>query len=252
MSFVSHSTFLIATWIAAICGGVGIGAAFISAIVGYELGEQATQSANERIAKAEASAKADADAKIGIAREEAKADIAKSNAAIALARKETAAAQLELAKLKAPRNLTAEQSAKLINDLRKFDPVTYDIAYPKQMEPGSFLVSELIKVFSELGWRFISYEGALPKQEMSLIEVRSLPAEIYAEWPSKKFFAGETSQLIGIKIWRQFRASNLEAASTLERDLIEFGLYSESDVAPPPRPGETRSQVLHILVGSKQ
>src|SRR5215204_1062245 len=120
------------------------------------------------------------------------------------------------------------------------------------MEPGSFLVAQLIDVFTKLGWRFLSYEGPLPKQEISLIEAKRLPAEMFSEWPSKKFVAGETHELVGIKIVRQFRASNVEAAIRLAGDLVQFGLHVELDATPPPGPGETRSQVLHILVGSKQ
>src|SRR5260370_7619445 len=37
VSFVSNSVFLTATWIAAICGGIGVGAAFFSPIIGFLL-----------------------------------------------------------------------------------------------------------------------------------------------------------------------------------------------------------------------
>jgi hypothetical protein len=49
-AWVSHSAFIGAIWIAAIFGGIGIGAAFISAIVGYQLTEESLAEANRRIA----------------------------------------------------------------------------------------------------------------------------------------------------------------------------------------------------------
>ena len=52
MSLVSPTVFVVATWIAAICGGVGIAAAFISAIVGYQLSENAARDAGVKIAEA--------------------------------------------------------------------------------------------------------------------------------------------------------------------------------------------------------
>jgi hypothetical protein len=65
--FVSHSVFIAATWIAAVFGGIGIGAAFVSAIVGYHLTEDALSDSRTKIAAANA---------VG---ETAKAEAAKAN-----------------------------------------------------------------------------------------------------------------------------------------------------------------------------
>ena len=65
--FVSHSVFIAATWIAAIFGGIGIGAAFVSAIVGYQLTEKTLSDSQIKIAAANA---------VG---ETAKAEAAKAN-----------------------------------------------------------------------------------------------------------------------------------------------------------------------------
>jgi len=54
VSFVSPTVFVVATWLAAICGGIGIVAAFVSAIVGYQLSENASREANIKIAEANA------------------------------------------------------------------------------------------------------------------------------------------------------------------------------------------------------
>jgi hypothetical protein len=57
LSFVSPTVFIVATWLAAILGGIGIGAAFISAIVGYQLTERALRESDVKIAEANARAK---------------------------------------------------------------------------------------------------------------------------------------------------------------------------------------------------
>jgi hypothetical protein len=80
--FVSHSVFITATWIAAICGGIGIVAAFVSAIVGYQLTENAL---------------VEKDIQISAARNEAMIEVAKSNAIAKAAEEETAKTKLQLA-----------------------------------------------------------------------------------------------------------------------------------------------------------
>lgn len=54
MSFVSPAVFIIATWLAAFCGAVGVSAAFISAIVGYQLTEKSLKESDVKIAEANA------------------------------------------------------------------------------------------------------------------------------------------------------------------------------------------------------
>jgi hypothetical protein len=56
-ALVSQSVFIAATWIAAIFGGIGIGAAFVSAIVGYQLTEEALSDARIKIAASDARTK---------------------------------------------------------------------------------------------------------------------------------------------------------------------------------------------------
>jgi hypothetical protein len=54
VSFVSPTVFIVATWLAAICGGVGVAAALVSAIVGYQLAEKSLQDSDVKIADANA------------------------------------------------------------------------------------------------------------------------------------------------------------------------------------------------------
>lgn len=95
LSQYGHSVFIVSTIVAAIFGGIGIGAAFISAIVGYQLTEVALGEANERIAVADARGE---EAKAQV--EKAQADIAKANAEIAEARKQTTTLERETADAK--------------------------------------------------------------------------------------------------------------------------------------------------------
>jgi hypothetical protein len=57
VSLVSPSVFIVATLVAAIFRGVGIAAAFVSAIVGYQLTEAALRDSNVKIAEANARTK---------------------------------------------------------------------------------------------------------------------------------------------------------------------------------------------------
>jgi vacuolar-type H+-ATPase subunit H len=136
-----QTVFFWSTLVAAVFGGVGIGAAFVSAMVGYELSEWASNDATERIAKAESSAKTDianarseADAKIGVAREESKvaveralADSKKSLADAASANARALEAQLALEKFKAPRWISDEQQKLLVSRLSRFQGVLVDV-----------------------------------------------------------------------------------------------------------------------------
>jgi hypothetical protein len=54
VSFVSSTVFVVATWLAAICGAVSIMSALVSAIVGYQLSENASREANIKIAESSA------------------------------------------------------------------------------------------------------------------------------------------------------------------------------------------------------
>jgi hypothetical protein len=54
VSLISPTVFIVATWIAAVCSGIGVAAAFMSAVVGYQLTENALSESNSKIAEANA------------------------------------------------------------------------------------------------------------------------------------------------------------------------------------------------------
>jgi multidrug efflux pump subunit AcrA (membrane-fusion protein) len=100
-----HPVFIISTVVAAVCSGIGIGGAFVSAIVGYQLTEAALGEANERIAVANARGE---EAKAQV--ETAQADIAKANVEISEARRQAAVLERETAAAK-ERTAALEQEA---------------------------------------------------------------------------------------------------------------------------------------------
>jgi hypothetical protein len=176
--FVSHSVFIGATWVAAIFGGIGIGAAFISAIVGYQLSEESLAEANKRIAEANAQAeraRADAAGSMAIAadaqnrasgarREAAQANerAAQLERDAAVARKETAEAQLkleQLRKLAEPRNINFDVFRKELEGKPK---ARVQIWYLPDSSDGYWYAFRLAAALSDSGWEI---EGPAPIPE---------------------------------------------------------------------------------------
>jgi hypothetical protein len=144
---VSHTGFLVATWIAAIFGGIGIAAAFLSTIVGYQLTEEALVEANTKISEA----RIEADTKIAVAREEARVAVERAQADAAAANARALEAQAELAKLKSPRSLSPEQQSRLVAKLNTFAGQKYSFNVFPDPEPINLL--RLIDgVLRRAGW----------------------------------------------------------------------------------------------------
>lgn len=163
-----HTVFFWSTLVAAVFGGVGIGATFISAMVAYELSEWASRDANERISNTESAAKrdietarAEADAKIGVAREEAKTEAEKAQVEIARARERTAALEREAAEAKreterikgvvAWRTLSETQSAKLIGALSAMKG-SVNFRFTDGDPEAMYVAIQFQKIFTKAGW----------------------------------------------------------------------------------------------------
>lgn len=104
-----QSVFFWATVVAAVSGGIGISAAFVSAMVGYQISDIVQADADERIAEATARG------------EEARAEAGKAHERAAALEKEAAEARVEQERIKvrlASRRLTAEQYKILTGVLR--------------------------------------------------------------------------------------------------------------------------------------
>ena len=148
-----HIVFFWSTLVAAVCGGIGIGAAFISAMVGYELSEWASRDATERIAKTES------DSRVAI--EKAQADSTKSLAEAASANARALEAQLALEKLKAPRTLTADQQADLAKKLRSFAGQRFRAAISQAADDGPSFWKTLHATLETAGWTYVPPDGGI-------------------------------------------------------------------------------------------
>lgn len=181
--FVSHSVFIVATWIAAICGGIGIGAAFISAIVGYQLTENSLTDANEKIA----TARSDADSKIGVAREEAKVELGKAQADIAKANVAIAQADARAAEANAKAETERVERLKLEAKLA-----------PRALGPAkqALLTAALQPILTGIGVDLIVFEslgpdvGPLSREIAKAITDAGITVRILTPLPSGLFATG--------------------------------------------------------------
>jgi hypothetical protein len=209
------------------------------AVADSDTAKEGTAKANERIAELSKQA------------EQLRKGTSEANA-------KAAEAQLALEKYKAPRNLTAAQSKELIDILRPFGPVTYDLAQPQMLEPGSFINFQLVEIGTQLGWKFVSYSGPLPTQPVFLPLGRAAGLSKEEVWDGRPVM-GTTSGLIGIKLSYDARYGRAqEIAFALALNLPQYGLYAEIRPDQPAyvmedgRPKRLPiSETMHILIGSK-
>jgi hypothetical protein len=129
VSFVSPTVFIVATWTAAICGGVGIGAAFISAIVGYQLTEKSLKDSDVKIAEANARAK-EAELKLE-----------------------------EFRKARAEMLVSAEVRAAITAKLKPFAGTRFDIGYTREDREQSDFLWVLLPLINAAGWVHIDWAG---------------------------------------------------------------------------------------------
>jgi hypothetical protein len=150
---VSHAGFLVVTWIAAIFGGIGIAAAFLSAIIGYRLTEDALLEANTKISEA----RIEADAKIEVAREEAKVAVEKAQADAAAANARALEAQLALEKFKQPRVFSDEQRDRLRSKLEAFGKTRFDAAVIPGDPEALIFVSHITATLEWAKWVWVEW-----------------------------------------------------------------------------------------------
>ena len=82
---------------------------------------------------------------------------------IAFLRDQEARSQLELAKLKAPRNLAPEAIGRIEAKLKPLGPRPYILAIPVNLESGSRLTGQLITALTESGWVMMSSPPGVPR-----------------------------------------------------------------------------------------
>lgn len=132
-----ETTFRWATGIAAVAGGIGVTAAFISAIVGYQVTDRVIKESDKKIAEANTRA------------EEAKAEAIK--------------ARLELVKFKSPRSLNSEQIVSISEKLRKFSGTKFDFGIGPAGDPEpEFLFVKIEEALAKAGWIEIAWKSSDP------------------------------------------------------------------------------------------
>lgn len=135
-----ESVFRWATGIAAIAGGIGVTAAFISAIVGYQITDRVAKESDKKISEANARA------------EEAKATSAQANERAAQAEARAAEANLELARFKAPRSLSKSQQDSLRDKLKGFSGISVDVFRFGETSEIVVLSTLLVSPLKDAGW----------------------------------------------------------------------------------------------------
>ena len=185
-----------------------------------------------------------------IASANAAGETAKAEAAEATVRAKEA--QLALEKYKAPRNLTLDQVGAIVEKLRPYGPIAYDIAQPKMLETGSMLTTELIHVFTTLGWELRPYHGPLPTDPMTANLIGGVPNVSREDKTTHKYRMGITSGLIGMEFTFDAR---FHTGWKIADDLFWlFHSYGLEAIARPTMPDPTApaDDTLHIAIGSKQ
>jgi hypothetical protein len=219
-----QSVFFCATITTAVAGGISITSAFISAIVGYQISDISQSEADQRIADANARG------------EEARAEAAQANERAAMAEERSAEANLELARMKAPRALTAEQQNRITEKIMPFAGKQFDVAIPPG-DPEPFMLMEVIEAaVRAANW---VQRDWIDKVLGALKLIRSGRAEV-----------GNVSA-IGVLIEvDQSRLTELkEAAETLASALNDEGIPALATVGTATK--AANADAIHILIGKK-
>jgi len=127
VSFISPSVFVVATWLAAICGAVSIASTLVSAIVGYQLAEKSTREANVEIAKSNARQKE---------------------------------AELQILQLRFPRSLDIDKFNKAVAMMPR--PTSFEVLYDANAPDASFLASLIWGTFFNAKWTTQQTQGEAP------------------------------------------------------------------------------------------
>lgn len=170
-----------------------------------------------------------------------------------------AKAELEIAKIKAPRTLTSEDVNSISQELSEFPGQMYDLFLPRMMEPGSFIVTQIIVALTKAGWLLVSAQAPIGRKINSL-EALALfePSKNHEE--QKTFIApdidvGFSDGCIGICVGFNIGES-MFAHLAFIKSLGAAGLGVQLATMSDPKPGivvppSTAPAIVHIIIGSK-
>lgn len=174
-----QSVFFWATVTAAVSGGLGVTAAFVSAIVGYQVTGRVQREADRRISETNERA--------------AQANERAANAEQRAAEANEKAEQERLARMKieerlAPRNLTLEQQKELVSALEQFKGQSLDICKTVDSDTEVLNMINLIgaTLQNEAGWAVTVCEEQNPERAISGMVVEVDPKASEAVWTAAK------------------------------------------------------------------
>jgi hypothetical protein len=181
------------------------------------------------------------------------AETAKAVAESDSAKAEVAKAQLALEKYKGPRNITAEDLRKMEGGLSRYRATPYDLSIPLRLEPGSFLINQLIATLRKSGWEIRSFKGSVTKAALSpttaLFAIEAPTSNGPVVVPHIEV-ATNIGVLRGVLITFDLKSAALsDAVYALNRSLNAADILSEAYVAPTEN-GQA-DDVIHITIGTK-
>jgi hypothetical protein len=176
---------------------------------------------------------------------------------------------IEAGKRAGPRNIRGDDRGKMKSALETYRGTPYDLTFapindpaPFQfnlLEPGSFLISDLVVVLTKLsGWELHSVEGSIPKAPMpSTIAVMSLDSDTITSGKSftvPLIYVGQISGIAGVKIVISPDPSRMKAVQALTQALNSVGIWADFEMYPSHSSipaGSFSNDAVHIIVGSK-
>jgi hypothetical protein len=165
---------------------------------------------------------------------EAKQGIATAQAESAKATERAAQANLELAKFKAPRSLTAEQQGRITEKLKGFAGKQFDVALLAEPEPQDLLV-RIEDAITAAGWSQTNWKG----EGGNIVFMRKNRPD-----------AGLVSVSgVIIQMHEKRAGESIVAARALAAALKAEGILAEAE--PGTGTANTNTSAIHILVGRK-
>jgi hypothetical protein len=188
----------------------------------------------------------------------------RSNEQVASAIDRASKAELEIAKLKAPRQLTGEEIDRIGAVLKPLGAFPYDLSVPTLLEPGSTLINCLVLALNKAGWTLRSMQGnveMIPPDNPSSQTVAAFAVLPPPGPPGSSqtlhvppIVLGRNSDVMGVLILSdpfgsKERAQLFPPAMALKNALTEVGVVAQCFAAHTKN--NMAADVIHISVGAK-
>jgi hypothetical protein len=188
----------------------------------------------------------------GEAKRESDAGVAAAEARAAEADRKAAEANLELAKFRAPRDLSQEQIARVADSVRPFAGVQYDFAISATDAEVLVFIDHVERALNDAGWNGINWQGhGQIIQRLNSITVRPGSDEPTILKPT--IGIGTTPVLnVQILVLGGQPRRLLEAAQALAAALMAVDIAARAAWTPPNIFGmSTNQDAIHLLIGRK-